>query len=169
MKITDKSFFERDAFCVAEDLIGSYLCRRLNDGNILKQRITELEIYYGEGDSACHARFGKTNRSKTLYESGGITYVYLCYGIHYLFNVVTGPKDHPEAILIRGVEDFSGPGRVTKAMEINKDLHEVDITTSEELWIEARDINVNYKKTPRIGINYASEPYKSILWRYLTN
>jgi DNA-3-methyladenine glycosylase len=95
----DKNFYLKSALEVAPLLIGKLLVRRLSNGQIVKYRITETEAYYGEEDSACHARVGKTKRTWILYEEGGLAYIYLCYGIHYLLNVVTGNKDHPEAVL----------------------------------------------------------------------
>ena len=118
----DIDFYTQDVLEVAPKLVGKLLVRKLKDGQVLKFRITETEIYRGEEDTACHARFGKTERTKTLYEQGGRAYVYLCYGIHYLFNVVTGPKDYPQAVLIRGVEGYEGPGKLTKVLKIDGNL-----------------------------------------------
>lgn len=165
MKLT-KEFYEKDALEVAPLLIGKLLTRKIN-GNIIKQRITETEVYRGEEDTACHARFGKTKRSKPLYESGGISYVYLCYGIHYLFNVITGKEEHPQAVLIRAVENYNGPGKLTKALNITKELNEIDLTTSKEIWIEDDEFIAKYKTDKRVGIDYACDYYKNIKWRFI--
>ncbi|MDD2434983.1 MAG: DNA-3-methyladenine glycosylase [Bacilli bacterium] len=162
----DLDFYSQSALEIAPLLIGKLLVRNI-DNQIIKYRITETEIYYGEEDTACHARFGKTNRSKLLYEQGGISYVYLCYGIHYLFNVVTGPKNHPEAVLIRAIEGYNGPGKLTKALHITKDLNGIDLSTSDELWIEDDDYKTSYTTDKRVGIDYATEEYKNIKWRYI--
>ena len=103
-KILDTAYFSAPATQLAPDLVGKLICRRLDDGTILRYRITETECYYGESDTACHACRGRTPRTDTLYMAGGVAYVYLCYGIHELFNIVTGPEGHPEAVLLRGVE-----------------------------------------------------------------
>lgn len=116
--LLEKEYFSRPATELARELLGKVLCRRTSDGTVLRRRITETECYFGEEDTACHAHKGRTPRTDTLYRAGGITYVYLCYGIHSLLNIVTGVADHPEAVLIRGVEGASGPGRVTKALGI---------------------------------------------------
>lgn len=163
----NKSFYEQDVLEVAPALIGKLLVRKLDSGQILRYRITETEAYKGEEDSACHARFGKTTRTFVLYKRGGFSYVYLCYGMHYLFNVVTGKKDNPQAVLIRAVEGYNGPGRVTKAMAIDKSLNEVDLTTSSKLWIEDDAHKAEYITAKRVGIDYATEPYKSIEWRFI--
>jgi DNA-3-methyladenine glycosylase len=112
----DYNFYGQEVLDVAPQLLGKLLVRKLETGELLKYRITETEAYCGEEDTACHARAGKTNRTSVLYEKGGLSYVYLCYGIHYLLNVVTGKKDFPQAVLIRGVEGYSGPAKLTKAI-----------------------------------------------------
>lgn len=167
MKRLELDFYLQDALEVAPLLIGKILVRKLDDGTILRQRITETEIYRGEEDTACHARFGKTKRSEPLYKQGGITYVYLCYGVHYLLNVVTGNKEEPQAILIRTTEDYNGPGKLTKALKINKEFNEIDLTTSTRLWIEDDHKIVSYTTNKRVGIDYATDYYKNINWRFI--
>jgi DNA-3-methyladenine glycosylase len=162
----NRTFYKQDAITLAPLLLGKLLVRRIN-GKIFKYRITETECYYGEEDSACHARAGKTNRTSVLYEKGGTSYVYMCYGLHYLLNVVTGIENHPEAVLIRGIEGYNGPAILTKALNITKELNGIDLTTSKELWIEDDGYKAEYKKDKRIGIDYAKEPYKSIEWRFI--
>lgn len=159
--------YKQDVLKVAPYLIGKLLVRRFNNGKILRCRITETEAYRGEEDSACHARFGLTKRTKVLYESGGHLYIYLCYGIHYLLNVVTGKNGDPQAVLIRGIEGYDGPGKLTKFMNINSELNNVDITASDKIWIEDDHKRFKYITTKRVGIDYAQEPYKSIEWRYI--
>jgi DNA-3-methyladenine glycosylase len=166
MKRLNKTFYKQDAITLAPLLLGKLLVRKI-DGKLLKYRITETECYYGEEDSACHAHVGKTNRTAILYENGGLAYVYMCYGMHYLLNVVTGKKGHPEAVLIRGIEGYNGPARLTKALNITKELNGIDLTKSEYLWIEDDGYEVSYKTDKRVGIDYSSEPYKSIDWRFI--
>lgn len=161
-----RKYYRRPATELASDLIGKLLCRRTDEG-ILRCRITETECYYGEEDTACHASKGKTERTKTLYEQGGTAYVYLCYGIHSLFNVVTGKEGFPEAVLIRGVEGYNGPGKVTRAMSIDRSLNGIDMVTSQELWIEDDGVRPEYTADKRVGIDYATEEYRNILWRYI--
>ena len=115
MRLTAQDY-RRDAVAMAKALLGMTLCRRLDDGSVLRARIVETEAYFGEEDTACHAHRGRTPRTDVMYAPGGYAYVYLCYGMHDMLNVVTGPADHPEAVLVRGVEGAVGPGRVTKAM-----------------------------------------------------
>lgn len=153
---------------LAPELLGKLLCRRTGQG-ILKYRIMETECYYGEEDTACHACKGKTERTKVLYEKGGTAYVYLCYGMHCLFNVVSGRKGHPEAVLIRGVTDYNGPGKLTRAMNIGRSLNEVDMVNSKELWLEDDGDRPEYIKAKRVGIDYATEEYRNILWRFIVD
>lgn len=165
--ILDKDYYERPANILAPDLIGKYLCRRTSEG-IIRARIVETECYFGEEDTACHAHKGKTERTKVMYESGGITYVYLCYGIHSLLNIVTGPKDHPEAVLIRGVEGAVGPGRATKYMQITTADNALPLCEDSGIWIEDNDEKaLKITRTARIGIDYASKRDRERKWRFV--
>ena len=157
-----------DAVTAAKMLLGKRLCRRLADGTVLKARIIETEAYCGEGDTACHAHCGRTERNAPMYEAGGIAYIYLCYGMHNLLNVVTGKKDYPEAVLIRGIEDHIGPGRVTKFLQIDRTLNREPFTASTRLWIEDDDTPLpRFKATPRIGIAYATKRDQNRKWRFV--
>jgi DNA-3-methyladenine glycosylase len=159
-------FYSQNAIILAPQLLGKLLCRNL-DGEIIKFRITETESYFGEEDTACHAYKGKTERTKIMYENGGLAYIYLCYGIHYMFNIVTGVKNFPEAVLIRGIEGFNGPGKLTKILKINKILHGENLADSNKIWLEDDGYKCNFKATKRIGIDYASEEDKNKLWRFV--
>jgi DNA-3-methyladenine glycosylase len=165
MRLTEE-FYEKSAIHLAHMLLGKLLCRKIGD-EVLKYRITETECYFGEEDTACHAHKGKTERTKVLYEKGGIAYVYLCYGIHSLLNVVTGEKDFPQAVLIRGIEGYDGPGKVTKALKIDRSLNGENLIKSQKLWLEDDKFTPKYKQTKRIGIDYATEEYRNILWRFV--
>ena len=159
--------YRRDAVSLAPLLLGKYLCRKTGR-NIVKLRIMETESYYGEKDTACHAHKGKTERTRIMYLEGGHAYIYLCYGIHWLLNIVSGRKDFPEAVLIRGVEGFNGPGKLTKALSIDKSLNGENLVESKRLWIEDYGEQPAYKALKRIGIDYASEEDKNRLWRFVT-
>lgn len=168
MKRLRKSDYAVDAVTVAKMLLGKWLCRRLADGTVLKARIVETEAYCGEGDTACHAHCGRTERNAPMYAAGGIAYIYLCYGMHNLLNVVTGKKDYPEAVLIRGIEDHIGPGRVTKFLQIDRTLNREPLTTSTRLWIEDDGAPPpRFKATPRIGIAYATKRDQNRKWRFV--
>ena len=166
--ILDKEYFSAPATALAPDLLGKILCRRTNEG-IIRARITETECYFGEEDTACHAHKGKTERTKPMYESGGITYVYLCYGIHSLLNIVTGEKDHPEAVLIRGVEGANGPGKATKLLKITTADNALSLCEQNGIWIEDDGAKVEYLSLPRVGIDYAEKEDRERKWRFVAN
>ncbi len=158
-------FYSAPATELAPKLLGKLLCCR-RDGLVLKARITETECYYGESDTACHAHKGRTKRTETLYHAGGVSYIYLCYGIHELLNVVTGPEGHPEAVLLRGVEGYEGPGKLTKYLGIDRRLNAADLTGSDALWLEDDGTEFACEALPRVGIGYASEEDQARLWRF---
>lgn len=170
MKILDKDFYAAPATDLAPRLLGKWLCRRQTDGTVLRRRITETECYFGEEDTACHAHKGRTRRTDTLYLAGGMTYVYLCYGIHALLNIVTGEREHPEAVLVRGVEGASGPGRVTKAMGITCADNRLPLAPEGGIWIEDDGTpSPDFIVSPRVGIDYASEADRLRPWRYIVS
>ena len=171
----DSAFYEQDVLLAAPALLGKLLCRRLEDGTVLRRRITETEAYRGTEDTACHASKGKTSRTAVMFEPGGYSYVYLCYGIHSLLNIVTGPAEMPQAALIRGVEGALGPGRVTKALQIDRALNYVDMRESDVLWLEDDRLrrgsaaSLHIITAPRIGIAYASEEDQQRKWRFIAS
>lgn len=162
----DYDFYKLPATVLAPKLCGKILCHALPDGEILSGRITETECYFGEEDSACHAHRGMTKRNSVLYRKGGVSYVYLCYGIHSLLNVVTGAEGHPEAVLIRGIEGAPGPGRVTKALRITREENGISLVDSGVLWIEDDGASPALEGLPRVGIDYADKCDRERLWRY---
>ena len=165
--ILEKEYFSAPATELARDLIGKLLCRRCGD-EVIKARITETECYFGEEDTACHAHKGKTERTKPMYEQGGITYVYLCYGIHALLNIVSGERDHPEAVLIRGVEGAIGPGRATKRLRITLSDNALPLCEESGIWIEDDGaVRPKIKRLARIGIDYASKRDRERKWRFI--
>ncbi len=169
-RISPESFQRKNAVAVARGLIGRHLVRRLADGRTDARMITETEAYVGERDRACHARAGRTARTEVLYRAGGVWYVYLCYGIHEMLNLVVGPADWPAAVLIRGVEGASGPGRVTKTLEIDRGLNRSAADEASGLWIEDRGARVprrEIRATPRIGIDYAGPVWAAKKWRFV--
>lgn len=162
----DRDFFMRDALDVAPELVGKVLVRTLPEGEELRLVITETEAYRGEEDTACHAHKGRTKRTEMLYRSGGTVYVYLCYGVHWLLNVITGPEDFPQGVLIRACEGFEGPGKLTKKLGITGEFNGIDIVTSELLRIEDEGGSVDIITDKRVGIAYADEVDRERLWRF---
>jgi DNA-3-methyladenine glycosylase len=151
-------------------LLGKFLVCRRPDGEVDARMITEVEAYDGEADLACHARAGRTARTAPLYEAGGIWYVYLCYGIHEMLNLVVGPRDCPAAILIRGVVGLHGPGRVTKTLGIDRRLNKTPATPETGLWLEDRGVKLprsRIQATARIGVEYAGAIWSKKPWRFV--
>src|SRR4030067_2469369 len=107
MNKLNEDFFECSATEVAPDLLGKILVRKVGD-KIISGKIVETEAYVGEEDLACHARNGKTQRNKVMYDHGGLIYIYLIYGMYYNFNIVTAKEHIPEAVLIRALEPIDG-------------------------------------------------------------
>lgn len=160
------SFFQRDTFIVGDELLGKILVRFFPDGQEKRYRITEIELYIGEEDEACHAHKGRTKRTEVMYNEGGCLYVYLIYGMYWMLNIVTSGKNSPEAILIRGIEEINGPGKVGKILEIDKSFNREDIEHSSRIWIEDAPPVNQYQKSKRIGISYAAKEWQDKLWRY---
>ncbi len=190
MRVDCLDFFNLPAKELAPKLLGMQLCRNI-DGEIIKTKITEVEAYCGEKDTACHSSVGKTKRNASMWKDGGTIYVYLCYGLHFMLNIVCA-GDNPEAVLIRGVDIAKGPGVLTKKLFINKSFDGEDIKTSQKIWLECDDkdfellpfnqknlqINTqkhkkNSKKTPkiqklcRVGIDYANKKDREAKLRFL--
>src|SRR3989344_4828359 len=156
-KVLGPIFFNRPAYIVAKDLLGKYLVRKIEDEEIASM-IVETEAYEGMDDLGSHASKGRTPRTEIMFQKAGRIYIYLIYGMYHMLNIVTGKKDHPAAVLIRGVVGAMGPGRLTQKMEIGKQLNTLSLGKETGLWIEDRGIKVNKKDikiTPRIGVDYA--------------
>ncbi len=160
-------FFQRDVLEVAPELLGKILVRKFDDGYLHRFIITEVEAYSGDGDRACHASKGKTSRTEVMFREGGLVYVYLVYGIHWLLNIVTGEEGDASAVLIRGLQDIDGPGRVGKALRLDKSFYGENLFTSNRIWVEESEQQVEFTTSPRVGIHYAGEPWVSKPWRYL--
>lgn len=158
-------FFHRECLDVARDLVGKVLVRQTEEGQ-LRMRISETESYCGEADTACHAHKGRTKRTEVLYGKAGTIYVYLCYGIHWLLNIVTGEEEDPQAVLIRACVDATGPGKLTKALKITGELNRKSIE-GQALWIEDDGFACEVVTDKRVGIGYASQEDQDRPWRFI--
>ena len=149
-------FFKKDVLEVAPQILGHYIVRN-EEEKIWSARITEVEIYRGEEDTGCHVSRGKTTRTQVMYKEGGLVYVYLIYGIHWMLNIVTGAKEVPQALLIRGISGFDGPGKLTKHLQVDRSFYGEDLGTSDRIWVEKKhERKGKIEKYPRIGIDYES-------------
>jgi len=154
---------------LAKALLGRTLCRRLPDGTVIRTRITETEAYDGFEDKASHAHRGPTPRNEVMFGPPGRTYVYLCYGVHWLLNLTTRPKGIPGAILIRGIEGVTGPGRLTRHLQITGADNQQKLTRSEGIWVENSPSALEKEiiATPRVGIDYAGPEWAAKTWRFV--
>lgn len=162
----DREFFRQDALILAPALLGKLLVRRMPDGSEIRLRISETEAYCGVEDTACHAHKGKTGRSEILWRDGGTIYVYLCYGMHNLLNIVSGSEGDPQAVLVRCCVGYEGPGKLTKALCIDRSFNGDDILSCEGLRLEDDGFKVNITFDKRVGIAYADETDREALWRF---
>lgn len=154
-------WFHRDVITVARELVGCALVHRRRAGMIV-----ETEAYLGPDDLASHARFGPTARTSVMFGPGGVSYVYLCYGIHQMFNIVTGPAGEGQAVLIRAIaplvglpDDPSvarGPGKVTQALAIDRRHDRQDLAKG-PLYVAAYQRPPKLARGPRVGVAYAGE------------
>lgn len=187
MKLPPSYYSNHDVLFLAQDLLGKVLFTKIN-GETTAGIIVETEAYFGVKDKASHAYGGRrTDRTETLYSHGGVSYVYLCYGIHHLFNVVTSVQDDPHAVLVRAIEPLigteimelrrnmsvskpsisAGPGSAAKALGIDRTFNKKDLA-GHEIWIE--DHGISYAQDeisagPRIGVAYAQED-ALLPWRF---
>ncbi len=187
MNCLPESFYLGEVTDVARALLGKRLVRQL-DGKRISGFIYETEAYRGEEDLACHARSGKTRRNAVMYGGAGRAYIYFTYGMHWCLNVVCGVEGYPAAVLIRaikpdeGLESMSarrvgvkpadwcnGPAKLCKALAIDGELNGIPLTDPDS----PIHIEEGYpleegvvSSSPRVGIQYAPEPWRSIPWRY---
>ncbi|MBN2015487.1 DNA-3-methyladenine glycosylase [Candidatus Dojkabacteria bacterium] len=200
-KILPREFYRQDTRKVAEELLGKLLVRSI-DGERLSGMIVETEAYRGFDDTASHAHKGPTERCKVMFGEAGFAYIYITYGLHNMLNVVTEKTWFPSAVLIRAIEPVegikmmakvrkvksvrdltSGPGRVTKALMIDRELNGIDLTSGGEVWIEDTNSRIasalggpafrggwsnGYKvlRSPRKGIDYADKSSRERKWRF---
>jgi DNA-3-methyladenine glycosylase len=182
-----RRFFARPTLRVARELLGCRLVRRL-DGQRVSGVVVEVEAYIGEDDLACHGRFGRTPRNAVMFGKPGVTYVYFTYGLHWMLNVVTERAGFPAAVLIRALEPLegidqmrqhrrlvplkavcNGPAKLTQALRIDRRHNGVDLCArGADVWLEAGEPLAARRvgRGPRIGIEYAPEPWRSRPWRF---
>lgn len=167
--ILTQEFFTRPTLEVCQDLLGKFLVRQLPNGQEIALMITEIEAYDGPHDLANHGRVGKTERTKIMFGPAGYWYVYLIYGMYWMLNIVTDQEEYPAAILIRGAGHISGPGKLTKFINIDKSMNGLIAQQNTMLWIEDRGIIIqNITRTPRIGIDYAGDFWKNVPYRFIS-
>ncbi len=186
-KLSRDFYLDDDVVGLAQSLLGKVFCTKIDD-IFTSGKIVETEAYCGATDKACHAHLNRrTKRTEIMFGTGGFAYVYLCYGIHHLFNIVTNQKNYADAILIRaveplnGIEDMmerrglnkqeyrltAGPGVMSSALGISTEHYGTDLTGN-TIWIEDHKETIspeNIIASPRVGIDYAEED-ALLPWRF---
>ena len=184
-KLSPNYYLHPEVVFLAQDLLGKIIYTNIK-GQTASGMIVETEAYKSVNDQASHAYLNKrTKKNETMYYKGGIAYVYICYGIHHLFNIVTNLENIPDAILIRAIEPIdgieimqsrapkrtikkitSGPGKLSKALGINMSINGKKLTKN-KIWLENYKDSSDFKiiKKPRIGISYAQGDAK-LKWRF---
>jgi len=175
-----RSFYARDALAVAPEILGALIVR---NGVVL--RITEVEAYRWPDDTACHARHGKTERNAALWGPPGTAYVYLCYGMHMMLNLVTGKEGEAQAVLVRACEPveglaairrrrgglqgpalLSGPGKVGAALDLDLSFSGQRLYERGPLEVHRGDRPARILRGPRVGIAYALRAHREAPWRF---
>lgn len=161
-------FYLHDPLDIAPVILGKTLVRTLDTGEVIRIPVTEVEVYRGGDDKACHASRGRTSRNAVMFGPGGRLYMYFIYGMHWMLNIVTGPDGDPSALLVRGTGEIRGPGRVTRYLKLDGGFYGEDLCSSSRIWLEDAPAVHSFTTGPRVGINYAGEPWISMPWRYIS-
>jgi DNA-3-methyladenine glycosylase len=186
----ERDFYLRPVQQVARDLLGQRLVR-LVDGQRVSGLILEAEAYDGESDLACHAHSGRTERNAMMYGEAGHAYVYFTYGMHWMLNCVCGSAGYPAAVLIRAILPLEGlefiasrragiaeklwcdgPAKLTKALSIDKHQNGADLCSQKDAIFIKKGPEIpeeDVRRTARIGIQYAGEPWVSQPWRFVAS
>jgi len=189
MNIVPKAYYlQEDVVSLSRSFLGKYLYTEVN-GKLCGGKIVETEAYSHINDKACHSHLQKrTTRTEIMFHEGGVAYVYKIYGMYDLFNIITNARDKADAVLVRAIEptdgietmqqrrklnNFSvrltaGPGMLSQALGISRDLYGHDLTLGEKIWIEDRGVSIKDEDiiaSPRVGIDYAEEDAQ-LPWRF---
>lgn len=178
--VLGKNFFKRPTLIVAKNLLGKFLARRIGSKK-MRYLITEVEAYDGFKDKASHASKGLTKRNAPMFGEAGRWYVYFTYGMHWMLNIVAGPKNYPAAILIRGFKEISGPAKITKKLKIDERFNNKIALPKTGLWIEnnskivslreiprrGKNCKLKIVNLPRIGVAYAGPIWSKKPWRFV--
>ncbi|MDR9468859.1 DNA-3-methyladenine glycosylase [Marinospirillum sp.] len=181
-----RDFYARPSLEVAQDLLGCLLVRQLDSGQTLAARIVDLEAYIGQEDTACHASKGRTPRTEVMFGEPGHAYVYLIYGLHHLLNLVTEEAGQPCGLMLRALEPVhncevmreirpvkgrnlcNGPGKLTRALDVDRQFNRWDLCSGQQLWVAPRPAPLTEPvgRGPRVGIDYADQKDREAPWRF---
>ncbi len=164
-----EAFFLRPTPEVARDVLGMRLVHRLPDGSRITGAITETEAYHGHADEGSHAHRGRTPRNAIMFGPPGFLYLYLCYGMHWMLNITTCGQGFPAAVLIRGTDAVSGPGRLTRHFALHGRHNGLRLGVASGIWIAGTPGKAGGKirTTPRVGIDYAGPRWRKRRWRFV--
>ena len=166
-KINNLDFFKTDTITLAKKLIGKWIETNI-DGEIVKAQISETEAYLGIEDSACHSYKGKhTLRNDPMWQDAGTIYIYLCYGMHFLLNIVSKEKNQPEAVLIRALVGANGPAKATKLLKIDKSFNGQSIINNPKICLLDDNREYKFEVKKRVGIDYSLDKDKNALLRFV--
>ena len=167
--VTEKELRSNDTVALARWILGKYLVVETKAG-LASRMITEAEAYDGPDDLASHASKGRTDRTAVMFGPAGNWYVYLVYGVHEMLNIVTGPENYPAAVLIRGLEGIPGPGRLTKALGIDRRFNREAANYQTGMYLEEKGVTFaddEIEVTPRIGVAYAGPDWSMRPYRFV--
>jgi DNA-3-methyladenine glycosylase len=162
------AFFHRPAAAVARDLIGKTIVRS-SALSTASFAITETEAYEGEHDLACHSAKGRTKRTEVMFGHAGRFYIYRIYGLHWMLNIVTGEVNEAAAVLVRGIDGISGPGRVAASLNVDASFGGLEAVPASGLWFEEPPNlkRLRVLRTPRIGVDYAGPKWAGKKLRFV--
>ena len=166
--VLNRNFFLQEPISVAKQLLGALLCVKRKDGSVFRAPICELELYL-DSERGCHAFRGKcTQRNDAMFLVGGHTYVYLCYGMYNMLNIVLGNEGKAAAVLIRALEHkgCEGPGKLTRFLGITRADNKIDLCAGNKIWLEDRETIPEIIEGKRIGIDYAGKDAE-LPWRFV--
>ncbi len=168
--LAQETFASTDTVRLARELLGRRLVAASGEGRFSEHVIVETEAYDGPEDRACHASKGRTKRTEPMFGPPGHWYIYFVYGMHEMLNLATGPVGYPAAILIRGLADVTGPGRLTKRLGINRRFNALPAAQSSGLYLAEAERTLSpfaTIATPRIGVDYAGPDWAARPYRFV--
>jgi DNA-3-methyladenine glycosylase len=163
----DSAFFDQPSLEIAPKILGAKLCHRAENGMIQKFTICETEAYHGTDDLASHASRGKNQKNQLMFGPSNIWYLYLCYGVHWMLNLVTDIEGAPSAVFIRATLEVTGPGRLTRSLSLDQSYSGIPNDPSTNLWLEKSSSKPEtIKRGPRVGISGAGPYWSKVPYRF---
>lgn len=163
----EDAFYDQPSLEIAPKILGAKLCHRGKDDLIKKFTICETEAYHGTDDLASHASKGKNQKNQLMFGPSNIWYLYLCYGVHWMLNLVTDREGTPSAVFIRATLEVKGPGRLTRKLSLDQSYSGIPNDPSANLWLEKSSLKPEtIKRGPRVGISGAGSYWSEVPYRF---